>query len=204
MKKMGLLITALLLCQFAKAQDVSISNQNNIYEVNIRQITPEGTFKAFEKHLDRLHDMGVKTLWFMPIYPISVKDRKGSLGSYYAIQDYKKVNPQFGTLEDWKHLVDKAHSKGFYVIIDWVANHTGADHNWLQTHPEFYVLDSITHQPIAPFDWTDVRKLNYKNNALRDSMKASLHYWVKETNIDGFRCDVAAEVPASFWCKSSA
>jgi alpha-amylase len=199
MKKMGLLITALLLCQFTKAQHVSISNQNNIYEVNIRQITPEGTFKAFEKHLDRLHDMGVKTLWFMPIYPISVKDRKGSLGSYYAIQDYKKVNPQFGTLEDWKHLVDKAHSKGFYVIIDWVANHTGADHNWLQTHPEFYVLDSITHQPIAPFDWTDVRKLNYKNNALRDSMKASLHYWVKETNIDGFRCDVAAEVPASFW-----
>jgi glycosidase len=143
--------------------------------------------------------MGVKTLWFMPIYPISVKDRKGSLGSYYAIQDYKKVNPQFGTLEDWKHLVDKAHAKGFYVIIDWVANHTGADHNWLQTHPEFYVLDSITHQPISPFDWTDVRKLNFTNYALRDSMKASLQYWVKETNIDGFRCDVAAEVPASFW-----
>ena len=137
MKKIGLLFTAILLCQFTYALQVTIANQNNIYEVNIRQITPEGTFKAFEKHLDRLHDMGVKTLWFMPIYPISVKDRKGSLGSYYAIQDYKKINPQFGTLEDWKHLVDKAHAKGFYVIIDWVANHTGADHNWLQTHPEF-------------------------------------------------------------------
>lgn len=199
MKKIGLLFTAILLCQFTYAQQVTIANQNNIYEVNIRQITPEGTFKAFEKHLDRLYDMGVKTLWFMPIYPISIKDRKGSLGSYYAIQDYKKVNPQFGTLEDWKHLVDKAHAKGFYVIIDWVANHTGADHNWLQTHPEFYVLDSITHQPISPFDWTDVRKLNFTNYALRDSMKASLQYWVNETNIDGFRCDVAAEVPASFW-----
>ena len=199
MKKMGLLITALLLCQFAKAQHVSISNQNNIYEVNIRQITPEGTFKAFEQHLTRLKEMGVKTLWFMPIYPISVKDRKGTLGSYYAIQDYKKINPQFGTLQDWKHLVNEAHKKGFFVIIDWVANHTGADHQWLQTHPAFYVQDSITHQPIAPFDWTDVRKLNYSNYELRDSMSASLQYWIKETNIDGFRCDVAAEVPSSFW-----
>ena len=149
MKKLGLIITAILLYQFANAQQVTIANQNNIYEVNIRQITPEGTFKAFEKHLDRLHDMGVKTLWFMPIYPISVKDRKGSLGSYYAIQVYKKINPQFGTLEDWKHLVDKAHSKGFYVIIDWVANHTGADHNWLQTHPNLHP----DHNPKKQFEY---------------------------------------------------
>lgn len=202
MKKIGLLVSSILLCNLAIAQDLSIHNQNNIYEVNIRQITPEGTFKAFEQHLTRLKEMGVKTLWFMPIYPISVKDRKGTLGSYYAIQDYKKTNPQFGTLQDWKHLVNEAHKKGFFVIIDWVANHTGADHHWLQTHPAFYVQDSITHQPIAPFDWTDVRKLNYSNYELRDSMSASLQYWIKETNIDGFRCDVAAEVPASFWRKA--
>ena len=202
MKKIGLLISTIIFCQTSFAQKTSIHNQNNIYEVNIRQITPEGTFNAFEQHLTRLKEMGIKTLWFMPIYPISVKDRKGSLGSYYAIQDYKKVNPQFGTLQDWKHLVDEAHKKGFYVIIDWVANHTGADHNWLQTHPEFYVQDSITHQPIAPFDWTDVRKLNYSNDELRDSMSASLQYWITETNIDGYRCDVAAEVPASFWKKA--
>jgi alpha-amylase len=202
MKKIGLLVSSILLCNLAIAQDLRIHNQNNIYEVNIRQITPEGTFKAFEQHLTRLKEMGVKTLWFMPIYPISVKDRKGTLGSYYAIQDYKKINPQFGTLQDWKHLVNEAHKKGFFVIIDWVANHTGADHQWLQTHPAFYVQDSITHQPIAPFDWTDVRKLNYSNYELRDSMSASLQYWIKETNIDGFRCDVAAEVPASFWRKA--
>lgn len=202
MKKIGLLVSSILLCNLAIAQDLSIHNQNNIYEVNIRQITPEGTFKAFEQHLTRLKEMGVKTLWFMPIYPISVKDRKGTLGSYYAIQDYKKINPQFGTLQDWKHLVNEAHKKGFFVIIDWVANHTGADHQWLQTHPAFYVQDSITHQPIAPFDWTDVRKLNYSNYELRDSMSASLQYWIKETNIDGFRCDVAAEVPSSFWRKA--
>ncbi len=202
MKKIGILISTIIFCQTSFAQKTSIHNQNNIYEVNIRQITPEGTFNAFEQHLTRLKEMGIKTLWFMPIYPISVKDRKGTLGSYYAIQDYKKINPQFGTLQDWKHLVNEAHKKGFFVIIDWVANHTGADHQWLQTHPAFYVQDSITHQPIAPFDWTDVRKLNYSNYELRDSMSASLQYWIKETNIDGFRCDVAAEVPSSFWRKA--
>src|SRR5258706_4789479 len=104
--------------------------QGNIYEVNVRQYTPEGTFKAFEKQLDRLKDMGVQTLWFMPINPIGKLDRKGTLGSYYAVSDYKDVNPEFGTMQDWKDLVNHAHEKGFKVIIDWVPNHTAADHPW--------------------------------------------------------------------------
>lgn len=173
--------------------------QGNIYEVNTRQYTPEGTFKAFEPHLQRLKDMGVQTLWFMPINPISVKARKGVLGSYYAVSNYKAINPEYGTMEDWKALVNKAHEMGMKVIIDWVPNHTGADHPWLSSHPDFYVQDSLTHQPISPFDWTDVRKLNYSNPQLVDSMIASMKFWISETNIDGYRCDVATDVPAAFW-----
>ncbi len=172
--------------------------QGNIYEVNIRQYTPEGTFKAFEAHLDRLKDMGVQTLWFMPIQPISKKDRKGTLGSYYAIADYTATNPEFGTLEDWKHLVNTAHTKGFKVIIDWVANHTGGDHRWLQQKPGFFTKDSAGNF-VSPFDWTDVRDLNYDNKELRDSMTASMSYWITQSDVDGFRCDMAHLVPDDFW-----
>ncbi len=175
--------------------------QSNIYEVNIRQYTKEGTFKAFEKNLDRLKEMGVQTLWFMPINPIGIKDRKGALGSYYAVSNYTAINPEYGTLADWKALVEAAHSKGFKVIIDWVANHTSADNIWLTSHPDFYLLDSITKQPLSPFDWTDTRKLNFANNALCDSMIAAMKYWITETNIDGYRCDVATEVPQAFWTR---
>jgi alpha-amylase len=175
--------------------------QGNIYEVNIRQYTPEGTFRAFGQHLDRLKEMGVQTLWFMPINPISVKDRKGAMGSYYAIADYKAVNPEFGTLGDWKSLVNNAHDKGFKVIIDWVPNHTGADHPWLTTHTDFYEKDSMG-KPISPFDWSDVRKLDYKNAVLADSMIAAMKYWITETGIDGFRVDVAWSVPKDFFLKA--
>jgi alpha-amylase len=175
--------------------------QGNIYEVNIRQYTPEGNFKAFEKNLDRLKDMGVQTLWFMPVNPISVKDRKGKLGSYYAISSFTAINPEYGTMDDWKALVKNAHEKGFKVIIDWVPNHTGADHPWLTSHPDFYVLDSVTHQPVSPFDWTDVRKLNYNNPQLVDSMIAAMKFWITESDIDGYRCDVATDVPKEFWSK---
>jgi len=112
--------------------------QGNIYEVNVRQYTPEGTFNAFAKHLDRLKDMGVQTVWFMPINPISKKDRKGTLGSYYAVADYTSLNPEFGSMDDWRNLVKTIHEKGMKVIIDWVPNHTGADHRWLTTHPDFF------------------------------------------------------------------
>lgn len=175
--------------------------QGNIYEVNVRQYTPEGTFKAFEKSLNRLKEMGVQTLWFMPINPISKVDRKGVLGSYYAVSSYVEINPEYGTMNDWKDLVKKCHEMGFKVIIDWVANHTGADHSWLTTHTDFYELDSTTKKPISPFDWTDARKLNFDNMALQDSMIEQMKFWIKETNIDGFRCDVAGEVRDQFWQK---
>ena len=121
--------------------------QGNIYEVNVRQYTPEGTFNAFAKHLDRLKEMGVHTLWFMPINPISKVDRKGTLGSYYAVSDYTAINPEFGTMDDWKQLVKAIHDKGMKVLIDWVPNHTGADHSWLKTHTDFYIKDS-TGKPL--------------------------------------------------------
>ncbi len=172
--------------------------QGNIYEVNIRQYTPEGTFKAFEKHLDRLKAMGVQTLWFMPVNPISKVDRKGLLGSYYAVADYTQINPEYGNLKDWKELVTKAHDMGFKVIIDWVPNHSGADNRWLHEHPDFYVKDS-TGKAAVPYDWTDTRKLDYKNVALQDSMIKSMKYWITASDIDGFRCDVAGDVPDEFW-----
>ena len=175
--------------------------QGNIYEVNVRQYTPEGTFKAFAKSLPRLKKMGVQTLWFMPINPIGILDRKGTLGSYYAIRNYKAINSEFGTLTDWNTLVKQCHEMGFKVILDWVANHTAADHYWITNHPDFYVQDSITHKAISPFDWTDARKLNYNNLELCDTMTATMEFWLKESHIDGFRCDVADEVPQAFWTK---
>lgn len=172
--------------------------QSNIYEVNVRQYTPEGTFKAFEKSLPRLKEMGVDILWFMPITPISVQDRKGVLGSYYAVADYTAVNPEFGTMDDWKALVNKAHELGMKVIIDWVANHTGADNRWIKSNPDFFVKGPDGKLKFA-FDWSDTRDLNYWNPVLKDSMIQSMKFWVTDTKIDGFRCDVAMEVPRSFW-----
>lgn len=172
--------------------------QGNIYEVNVRQYTPEGTFAAFAKHLDRLKEMGVQTLWFMPINPISKVDRKGTLGSYYAVADYTAINPEYGTLEDWKTLVKQAHEKGFQVMIDWVPNHTGADHYWLTKHPDFYVKDNKGN-PVSQFDWTDTRKLDFANAELRDSMIQQMKYWVTETGIDGYRCDYAVGPSRDFW-----
>ncbi|AXY78236.1 DUF3459 domain-containing protein [Paraflavitalea soli] len=172
--------------------------QSNVYEVNVRQYTPEGTFKAFATSLPRLKKMGVDILWFMPVTPISKTDRKGTLGSYYAVADYKAINPEFGTMADFKQLVQQAHDSGFKVVVDWVANHTGADHPWLTQHPDFYNRDS-TGKAKYVFDWTDTRDLNFDNKEMRDSMIAAMKYWLQETNIDGFRCDVAGEVPTDFW-----
>lgn len=173
--------------------------QGNIYEVNVRQYTPEGTLNAFSKHLDRLKDMGVQTLWFMPLNPISKKDRKGSLGSYYAVADYNTINPEFGTMADWKNIVKEIHNRGMKVVIDWVPNHTGADHTWITSHPDFYVQDS-NGEPAVAFDWADVRQLDYNNTVMQDSMINSMKSWLT-TGIDGFRVDVAWNVPAGFWNK---
>ncbi|HPF94336.1 MAG TPA: alpha-amylase family glycosyl hydrolase, partial [Tenuifilaceae bacterium] len=169
-----------------------------IYEVNIRQYTPEGTFAAFEEHLPRLSELGVKILWLMPIHPIGEVERKGSLGSYYSIKDYKGVNPEFGTMDDFKSLVEKAHQHGMKVIIDWVANHTSHDNHLVTEHPDWYTRDSVGNL-ISPFDWSDVVQLNYENQDLRNYMIGALKFWVQEANIDGYRCDVASMVPTDFW-----
>ena len=171
-----------------------------IYEANIRQYSEEGSFKAFTKDIPVLKDLGVKVLWVMPIYPISTTKSKGSLGSYYAISDYTKVNPEFGTIEDFRELVKTAHDNGIYVVLDWVANHTGWDHVWLKEHPEFYTKDDkgeITHT--VGTDWTDVADLNYDNADMRSEMLDAMKYWIQEEGVDGFRCDVAGMVPVDFW-----
>ncbi len=175
-------------------------NQGNIYEVNIRQYTKEGTFRAFAKHLPRLQKMGVQTIWFMPIQPISKFGRKGSLGSYYAVASYTDINPEFGTLADFNATVNQAHALGMKVLIDYVPNHSGADHPWLTTHPDFYETDS-TGKPTYTADWSDTRELNFNNLVMQDSMINTMKYWLNVTKIDGFRVDVAWGVPYSFWDK---
>jgi cyclomaltodextrinase / maltogenic alpha-amylase / neopullulanase len=174
----------------------------SIYEVNTRQYTPSGTFKAFDLHIKDLRDLGVGIVWFMPINPIGVKNRKGSLGSYYSVQNYKAVNPEFGTLEDFKETVKQIHDEGMYVILDWVANHTAWDNVWVKEHPDFYTKDSLGNfvPPVA--DWSDVIDLNYDNKELWKYMIDAMSYWVKECDIDGFRCDVAGMVPLEFWKKA--
>jgi glycosidase len=170
----------------------------NIYEVNLRQYTQEGTLQAFANELPRLKEMGVDILWFMPIHPIGEKNKKGSLGSYYAVRDYKAVNPEYGTFDDFKMVVDQAHELGMYVMLDWVANHTSWDHIWVASNPEFYEKDE-NGELVSPFDWTDVIALDYSNEEMRAAMIDALKFWVAEANIDGYRCDVASEVPTDFW-----
>lgn len=196
-----------------------------IYEANIRQYSPEGTFEAFTKDIPQLKELGVKIIWLMPIYPISETKRKATggenskfvsempeneqskyLGSYYAISDYTAINPEFGTIEDFRKLVVTAHENGMYVILDWVANHTGWDHTWIKTNPEFYtqndkgeIMDPLNPETGESWGWTDVADLNYGNKELYKAMIAEMQYWVEKEGIDGFRCDVAGEVPTEFW-----
>jgi len=173
-------------------------HSTNIYEVNVRQYTKEGTFKAFEKELPRLKAMGVETIWFMPITPIAQEKKKGSLGSQYAAYDYTSINPEFGTMEDFKDMVNAAHKIGLNVIIDWVANHTGWDHVWTKSNPDFYLHDEDGSFHIAS-GMDDIIELDYKNPQMRQAMIDAMKFWVKETNIDGFRCDLASWVEVDFW-----
>lgn len=170
----------------------------NLYEVNIRQYTKEGTFAAFAKEMPRLKDMGVEVLWFMPITPISFEKRQGTLGSYYACSDYISTNPEFGSINDFRLLVQQAHSLGLKVIIDWVANHTGADHWWSVEHPRYYIRNA-QGQFYDRHGWHDVIDLNYYNHHMRQDMINAMRFWVTECNIDGFRCDMAHLVPLDFW-----
>jgi len=199
------LLQTAFLCSQNQTSSVSHpgwSYNKTIYEVNIRQYSKEGTFKAFEKHLPRLKQMGLGILWFMPIQPIGEKNRKGMLGSYYSVKNYKTVNPEFGTSKEFKALVDKIHKMGMYVIIDWVANHTAWDNIWIDENPEFYTKDSLGNFiPPVP-DWSDVADLNYDNKELWAAMIDALKFWVEEYDIDGYRCDVAGMVPIEFWIEA--
>ncbi len=171
-----------------------------IYEVNIRQYSKEGTFAAFTNDLPHLKELGVDILWLMPIYSIGELNRKGGMGSPYAISDYLAVNPDYGTMDDFKNLVQKAHELDMKVILDWVANHTAWDHPAMKEHPEWYTKDSAGNAgPPAGTDWADVADLNYNNTELRKYMTDALKWWVSNTDIDGYRCDVADMVPADFW-----
>ena len=169
-----------------------------MYEVNIRQFSPEGTFAGVEAQLPRLKDLGVDILWLMPMYEIGTEGRKGTLGSYYAISDYKKVNPEFGTMEDFEHLLAAAHKLGFKVILDWVANQTAPDNVWMTEKPaDFYERDADGNA-IWEYDWTDTRSLNYENEDVWWAQDDAMRFWL-EKGVDGFRCDAAGEVPAEFW-----
>ena len=172
-----------------------------IYEVNIRQHSVEGTFKKVTEDLPRIKSLGVDVIWLMPIQPIGVKNRKGSLGSYYSIKDYKGVNPEFGTLEDVKALVKKAHELKMKVILDWVANHTAWDNNWVKEDINRYTPDSLGHRPSVPkgTDWDDTADLDYTKPSTRAAMTDAMLYWLKTADFDGFRCDVAGMIPLDFW-----
>jgi glycosidase len=181
-----------------KFSTVDWAKGSNIYEVNIRQYTPEGTIPAFGKHLPRLKEMGIEILWLMPVTPISIEKRQGTLGSYYACSSYTAINPEFGTPEDFRKLVTDAHVLGIKLIIDWVANHTGWDHHWTREHPGWYLKDAkgdFTEKN----GWEDVIDLNFDVAEMRQAMIDAMRSWITEYNIDGFRCDMAHLVPLDFW-----
>ncbi|MFI3267717.1 MAG: alpha-amylase family glycosyl hydrolase [Rikenellaceae bacterium] len=180
-----------------------MNERNVIYEVNIRQFTPKGDFKSFLPRIERIANMGVTTLWFMPIFPIGEIKRKGTLGSYYSIKDYKAVNKEFGTIKGFKSIVEKAHSLGMKVILDMALNHTSWDNVWMSEDEMLYAHDE-NGEVVSPFDWTDTAKLDYNNPKLRAKVTDAMKFWVEECNIDGYRQDMAGLVPLDFWEESIA
>ncbi len=171
-----------------------------IYQINTRQFTYEGTFAAAQEELPRLKELNVDILWLMPINPIGVKNRKGGLGSPYSVKDYFEINEEFGNKEDFRNFVKAAHKHDMKVIVDWVANHSAWDNQLAVDHPEWYTKDwSGNFQPTHWWDWDDVIDFDYSNEGLREYMTDALKYWVKEFDIDGYRCDVAGFVPTDFW-----
>jgi glycosidase len=180
-----------------------------IYEANIRQYSESGKFQDFTKDIYKLKDLGVKIIWLMPIHPISKTNRKGTLGSYYSISDYKAVNPEFGNKDDLDELIKEAHKHDMLVILDWVANHTGWDHKWIENKPDYYtknengeITDPINPSTGESWGWTDVADLNFDNMEMQNEMIEAMEYWVKEHEIDGYRLDAAHSCPVSFWKKS--
>ena len=175
-----------------------------LYEMNIRQLTAEGTLRAATERLPFLRSVGVDAIWLMPIYPIGVEGRKGRLGSYYSIRDYKGVNPEFGTADDLRHFITTAHALGLKVLLDWVANHTARDARWITERPsEWYERDEAGVAKV-PWDWSDTAKLNYANHDVWRGQIEAMRYWIEEFGVDGFRCDMAMLVPIEFWQEASA
>ena len=175
-----------------------------LYEMNLRQLTPEGTFAAAIKRLAFLRSVGVDAIWLMPIYPIGEQGRKGSLGSYYSIRDYKGINPEFGTAEEFRKFVDAAHALGMKVLLDWVANHTARDARWISEKPADWYERDERGEAKVPWDWTDTAKLNYANHDVWLGQIDAMRYWVEEFKVDGFRCDMAMLLPIEFWQEASA
>lgn len=193
-------LAAIMMSSCAKqlqGEHTSWAYNATIYELNTRQLTEEGTFAAAERELPRLRDNGIDIIWVMPCQPIGVMTRKGTLGSYYSIIDYCQINPEFGTRADFEHFLKAAHDLGFKVILDWVANHTAPDSEWTKNEGWHY-RDSLGNLMVQ-YDWTDISKLNYDNADMRAAMKQAMHFWMDSIGIDGFRCDVAGEVPTDFW-----
>jgi glycosidase len=194
--------------QVAQISHPAWSRSSVLYEVNIRQYTPQGTLAAFERQLPRLDSLGVDVLWLMPVQPIGVKNRKGPLGSYYSVRNYTAVNPEYGTAADFRRLVDDVHRRRKHVILDWVPNHSSFDNVWVTQHPDWYLhkadgsimnaRDNEDHET----DWTDVAELDYSKPAMRAAMIAAMRWWVDSMHVDGFRCDVAGGVPMDFWMEA--
>ena len=199
MKKIffALAILALVSCSQEVTTHPKWAYESTIYELNTRQLTPEGTFAAAEKVLPALRENGIDILWIMPCQPIGKLTRKGTLGSYYSIIDYCQMNPEFGTREDFEHFLQTAHDLGFKVILDWVANHTAPDSEWTKNEGWHY-RDSLGNLMVQ-YDWTDISKLDYHNQDMRNEMLRCMRWWMDSIGIDGFRCDVAGEVPTDFW-----
>ncbi|MEP7002379.1 MAG: alpha-amylase family glycosyl hydrolase [bacterium] len=206
---------ALIGCQIATRADAQAlrsppawTRNAVMYEVNVRQYTPQGTFTALRPHLPRLKSLGVDLLWIMPVQPIGKLNRKGGLGSYYSISDYRAINPEFGSAADFKAFVADAHAHGLKVILDWVPNHTSFDHVWIAKHPTWYLhkadgsVSNAVNESGAETDWTDVAQLNYDNPDMRRAMLADMRYWLDVMKVDGFRCDFAAGVPMDFWVEA--
>lgn len=189
----------------AQAPDTSWVARAALYEIFVQDFTPEGTLRAATAHLDKVLASGANVLWVMPVQPVGIVRHKGTLGSHYAIRDFRGVEPSYGTLDDFRGLVRSAHARGLKVILDWVPDHTAWDHPWIQSHPAYYVRDS-TGAPVVPrdpagkpTDWDDVAQLDYTNPELRAEMLAAMRFWLETCNLDGFRVDVAGFVPHRFW-----
>ena len=191
-------MTVVLAASCAQSKDQQPLENSVVYEMNVRQYTPEGTFAAAQQELPRLAELGVDIVWLMPIYPIGVDGRKGPLGSYYAVKNYCETNPEFGTLEDFDNFVAEAHRLGLRVVLDWVANHTSPDAVWVTGKPADWYERNEKGYTTYTADWSDTANLNYENKDVWKGMQAALRFWM-ERGVDGFRCDMACEVPLEFW-----